>query len=225
MTDAKEQRSLWDGRRKGRARGGPARSFDAVQEEDVFIIFMVVKPSSSFFCQHRAPLCPAAWRCRGWRRGLQSWSLRENPLGERRRGLAPSVPARPLGPRGGPAWGERRYPPSLAFRRGRGQPDHRHGLPPHGVSGWPGELWGAGTAVGCRLAGCRLDVGRNREGWRRKQPGREGGRRRWGDGAGGGARAGAGGSGHRVHNLQPCLGSAGAPGALRAAARPSQEHF
>lgn len=53
MTDTEEQRSLWDRRRKGRPRAGPARPLDAVWEEDVFIIFSVVKPSSSFFCQHR----------------------------------------------------------------------------------------------------------------------------------------------------------------------------
>lgn len=60
--------------------------------------------------------------------------------------LAPSIPACQQGHQGGPACGKWRHLPSLTFRRGRGQPGHRHGLPPHGVSGWPGELWGAGMA-------------------------------------------------------------------------------
>lgn len=98
VTDTEEQRSLWDGRRKGRARAGPARPLDTVWEEDVvFIIFSVVKPSSSFFCQHRVRSGDAedtGGVCRAGPYGT--------PLGACRRGSAHPT-------QGGPAWGEWRY--------------------------------------------------------------------------------------------------------------------
>lgn len=148
-SDRRRGAAISRGRRDGGTDGGRATTAvgrSAGGRRCIYYFHGCEAPSSSFFCQHRVP--PGDAKDGGG-----------NPWGS-----APSIPACPLGPRGGPAQGKRRYPPTPpppSHGCRRGQPDRHHGVPPPGV---------VGTAVGRQLS-----IGRNRGRGRRELVGGRGG--------------------------------------------------